>query len=110
MVLQIVCIVLEVVLLGFAAVLYRKHTRLRDRLAALSASMRELSKRVDRVDDSTGAEIYKLKKDFHDFKTDYGDAAIEEMKESAKAQKAFADGLGSIMNYGANLYGRGDSK
>ena len=41
------------------------------------------------------------------FKDDYGDAAIEEMRESARREKAWADGIDNIMSFGPNVYGSG---
>ena len=82
--------------------------KLIDRVANLAMKVRELEETIDEVDKSTGADIHRLAKDLEDFRADYGDAAIEEMKESAKAQKAWADGLNNIMSYGASLHGGGN--
>ena len=110
MVLQVVLIFICVVLLGAVVRLWVMAGRMRDRIANLALKTKDLDQRIIRVDDATGNAIYQLKAELTKFKQDYGDAAIEEMKESAKAQKAFAEGLNSIMDYGAHLYDRGDDK
>lgn len=98
------------VLTGVVAYLSKRLAKAEKQIINLALRVTDIGDLANKVDRSTGTALYELKKEFKEFKADYGDAAIEEMKESAKAQKAFADGLGSIMNYGANLYGRGDAK
>ena len=116
MIIEILLCGLVVGLLAYVVVLTRKFSEILDRLSVLALSVKEVEDLANRVDESTGASLHifqgslnDLHKQFEAFKTEYGDAAIEEMKESANAQKAFADGLNDVMSFGANLYGRGDS-
>ena len=110
MIIEIAICLILLVFAVFFALLLRRIEKTEKQIINLALRVTDIGDLANKVDRSTGTALYELKKEFHEFKADYGDAAIEEMKESAKAQKAFADGLGSIMNYGANLYGRGDTK
>lgn len=116
MIIDILLCVLFAGLFIYVGLLTRKFSEVLDRLSFLALSVKEAEDLANRVDESTGAMLHTfqgnindLHKQFEEFKTDYGDAAVEEMKESARAQKAFADGLNDVMSFGANLYGRGDS-
>jgi hypothetical protein len=116
MIIDILLCVVLVALFAYVVVLTRKHNKVLERLSFLALSVKEAEDLANRVDESTGAMLHTfqenindLHKQFKEFKTEYGDAAVEEMKESARAQKAFADGLNGEMSFGANLYGRGDS-
>ena len=116
MIIDILLCVVLVALFIYVVVLTRKYNKMLDRLSFLALRVKEVEDLANRVDESTGASLHifqgslnDLQKQFEAFKTEYGDAAVEEMKESARAQKAFADGLNDVMSFGANLYGRGDS-
>lgn len=116
MIIDILLCALFVGLFIYVGLLTRKFSEILDRLSFLALSVKEAEDLANRVDESTGASLHifqgslnDLHKQFEEFKTEYGDAAVEEMKESARAQKAFADGLNDVMSFGANLYGRGDS-
>jgi hypothetical protein len=116
MIIEIVLCALFAGLFIYVGLLTRKFSEILDRLSFLALSVKEAEDLANRVDESTGAMLHTfqgnlndLHKQLDEFKTEYGDAAIEEMKESAKAQKAFADGLNNMMSFGADLYGRGDS-
>jgi len=116
MIIEILLCALFAGLFIYVGLLTRKFSEILDRLSFLALSVKEAEDLANRVDESTGAMLHTfqgnlndLHKQFNEFKTEYGDAAIEEMKESAKAQKAFADGLNNVMSFGADLYGRGDS-
>lgn len=116
MIIDILLCVVLVALFAYVVVLTRKHNKVLERLSFLALRVKEVEDLANRVDESTGAMLHTfqgnindLHKQFKEFKTEYGDAAVEEMKESARAQKAFADGLNDVMSFGANLYGRGDS-
>lgn len=116
MIIEIVLCALFVGLFIYVGLLTRKFSEILDRLSFLALRVKEVEDLANRVDESTGAMLHTfqgnindLHKQFKEFKTEYGDAAVEEMKESARAQKAFADGLNDVMSFGANLYGRGDS-
>ena len=93
----------------WVVVLTNKYQKTLDCLTHMSLRVHEVEDLANRVDESTGAILHNFQKEFNDFKEEYGDAAIEEMKESAKAQKAWAEGLNNIMSFGADLHGRGDS-
>lgn len=80
-----------------------------DQNARLAANQIELEKKIDAIDESTGADIFKLRQEFDEFKTDYGEAAVDEMRQAAKREKAWADGITSIMSYGARYQGGGNS-
>ena len=67
----------------------------------LALELVKLDTKVDSIDKATGADVFKLRRELEEFKTDYGEAAIEEMRQSAKREKAWADGVNSIMSYGA---------
>ncbi len=116
MIIDILFCVLVIGLFAYVVTLTRKYSKVLDRLSFLALSVKEAEDLANRVDESTGAMLHTfqgnindLHKQFEKFKAEYGDAAVEEMKESARAQKAFADGLNGVMSFGANLYGRGDS-
>ena len=116
MFIDILLCVLVIGLIACVVTMTRKYSKVLDRLSFLALSVKEAEDLANRVDESTGAMLHTfqgnlndLHKQFAEFKMEYGDAAIEEMKESAKAQKAFADGLNNMMSFGADLYGRGDS-
>lgn len=116
MIIEIVLCALFAGLFIYVGLLTRKFSEILDRLSFLALRVKEVEDLANRVDESTGAMLHTfqgnindLHKQFKEFKTEYGDAAVEEMKESARAQKAFADGLNDVMSFGANLYGRGDS-
>lgn len=116
MIIDILLCGLVVGLLAYVVVLTRRYDKVLDRLSFLALSVKEVEDLANRVDESTGASLHifqgslnDLHKQFEAFKTEYGDAAVEEMKEAAKAQKAWSDGLNNIMSFGADLYGRGDS-
>jgi hypothetical protein len=116
MIIEILLYALVVMLGGYVVNLTMKYNKVLDRLSFLALRVKEVEDLTNRVDESTGASLRifqgslnDLHKQFAAFKTEYGDAAVEEMKESAKAQKAWSDGLNNIMSFGADLYGRGDS-
>ena len=116
MIIEIVLCALFAGLFIYVGLLTRKFSEILDRLSFLALRVKEVEDLANRVDESTGAMLHTfqgnindLHKQFEEFKTEYGDAAVEEMKESAKAQKAWSDGLNNIMSFGADLYGRGDS-
>ena len=81
-----------------------------DQNAKMVALLIELEKKIDSIDQSTGADVHQLRTEFNMFKADYGDAAIEEMRQAAKREKAWADGISEIMSYGARYQGRGDTE
>ena len=116
MIIEILLYALVVMLGGYVVNLTMKYNKVLERLSFLALRVKEVEDLANRVDESTGAMLHTfqgnindLHKQFKEFETEYGDAAVEEMKESARAQKAFADGLNDVMSFGANLYGRGDS-
>jgi hypothetical protein len=115
MIVDILLCVLVIGLFAYVVALTRKYSKVLDKLSFLALSVKEAEDLANRVDESTGAMLHTfqgnindLHKQFVEFKTEYGDAAIEEMKKTAEAQKAFADGLNNVMSFGADLYGRGD--
>ena len=109
MIADIGMLVLICVLFVFVVTLTHKYDKLMDWVTNMSLRVHEVEDLANRVDESTGAILHNFQKEFNDFKEEYGEAAIEEMKESAKAQKAWAEGLNNIMSFGADLHGRGDS-
>ena len=110
MIFTIIEAVVICVLLGFNAYLYTRQNRAFDQIAKAVAALIENDKKIDKVDQATGADIYKLRKEFEEFKEDYGEAAIEQMREAARSEKAWADGVNSIMSYGARFQGGGKAK
>lgn len=114
MLLEYIEMVATIVYIGLTAyALIRLNTRQNlafEQIARLAANFIELEKKIDAIDESTGADIYKLKQEFEEFKTDYGEAAIEQMRQAAKSEKAWADGVNSIMSYGARFQGGGKPK
>ena len=101
---------ISVILYGLFYYLYNRQNRAFDQLARLAAGLIENDKKIDAIDESTGADIFKLRQEFTEFKTDYGEAAIEQMREAARSEKAWADGVNSIMSYGARFQGGGKAK
>ncbi len=110
MIFTIIEAVVICVLIGLNAYLYDRQNKAFDQIARTVAGLIENDKKIDAVDQSTGADIYQLRKDFEQFKTDYGEAAIEQMREAARSEKAWADGVNSIMSYGARFQGGGNAK
>lgn len=101
---------ISVILYGLFFYLYYRQNKAFDQIAKVVAELIENDKKIDAVDESTGADIYQLRTEFNMFKADYGDAAIEEMRQAAKREKAWADGISEIMSYGARYQGRGDTE
>ena len=110
MTLMIVNYILIIILCGLNIYLFISLKKTNTHIRHIALSIADVRDTVNRVDSSTGSEIFQLRKEFEAFKDDYGDAAIEEMRESAKREKAWAEGLDSIMSYGAALQGRGDTR
>lgn len=98
------------ILIGLYAHLYIRQNKAFDQIAKVVAGLIENDKKIDAIDESTGADIFKLRQEFTEFKTDYGEAAIEQMREAARSEKAWADGVNSIMSYGARFQGGGKAK
>lgn len=96
-------------LASFSVYTYKKLMKAFDLITKLTVELINNDKKIDNIDQSTGADIFKLRKELDAFKSEYGDASIEEMREHAKREKAWAEGIDSIMSYGAALQGRGDS-
>lgn len=109
MIADIGMLVLICILFVCVAELFRQYNKLMDCVTNMALRVHEVEDLANRVDESTGAILHNFQKEFNDFREAYGDAAIDEMKESAKAQKAWAEGLNNIMSFGADLHGRGDS-
>ena len=106
---EIILTALIAVMTGLYIYEMRKVEWLRGKLTKLALKLVDLEQVIDRVDKSTGSAIYALNKDFTQFKTDYGEAAIEEMRQAARSEKAWADGVNNIMSYGARFQGGGNS-
>lgn len=108
---EMICIIVLICVLSFELNrLEKRISLLFEQNARLAANQIELEKKMDAIDESTGADIFKLRQEFTDFKTDYGEAAIEQMREAARSEKAWADGVNSIMSYGARFQGGGKAK
>ena len=110
MIFDCVLLALVLILAGIVVMLIEKTNKLQRMIVNAALNVTDLKKAIQEVDEATGADIARLRMQFADFRNDYGDAAIDAEKETARAQKAFADGLNDIMSYGAHLYGRGDNK
>lgn len=108
MLIEILQSLLILVLVVMFWYLTRKQEKLEQRQISMAMRMKDLDNLLTRVDESTGKEIHDLKGELQSFVDLYGEAAIEEKREAAKAEKAWADGLNNIMNYGAGPHGRGD--
>lgn len=109
---MIVYIVYGLVLLTLCALLGYTMRRLHKaevHIINMSMKLAEVEDLANRVDSSTGTSLHELTRKFDEFNTLYGEAAIEEMREAAKAQKTWADGLNNVMSYGARFQGRGDT-
>ena len=110
---MITTVILSVCIVALAVIeviQIRRLDKVVSRLSKMALKVHEIEKTVNSIDQSTGKSIFMLQTELRTFKEEFGDAAIEEMKKTAEAQKAFADGLNNIMEFGADLYGRGDSK
>lgn len=105
---QMIAIIVLLGLMGIELTRLERRINLAfDQNARLAASLIELEKKIDTIDESTGADIFKLRQEFNEFKTDYGEAAVEQLRQAAKSEKAWADGVNSIMSYGARYQGGG---
>ena len=108
---EMICIIVLIGLISIElARLEKRINLLFEQNARLAANQIEIDKKIDAVDESTGTDIYQLREELRDFKTDYGEAAIEQMREAARSEKAWADGVNSIMSYGARFQGGGKAK
>lgn len=107
MTLMIVNYILIIILCGLNIYLFISLKKTNTHIRHIALSIADVRDTVNRVDSSTGSEIFQLRKEFEAFKDDYGDAAIEEMRESARREKAWADGIDNIMSFGPNVYGSG---
>ena len=108
MILNILIIGIEVATLVLAITLAAKLTKAEDHIIKLAMKVAELEDAIRRVDESTGAELNRIGRELKDYQSLYGEAAVEEMRESARAQKAWADGVNSIMNFGAQYQSKGE--
>lgn len=108
MILDILIIGVEVATLVLALVLVSKITKAEDHIIKLAMKVAELEDTIRRVDESTGAELNRIGRELKDYQSLYGEAAVEEIRESARAQKAWADGVNSIMNFGAQYQSKGE--
>jgi len=77
-------------------------------LTNLALKVAELERTIGEVDESTGAEMNRLGAELREFRELYGDAAVEAERETARAEKAIADGVASIMSYGKQFQNRGE--
>lgn len=101
---------ISVILYGLFYYLYYRQNRAFDQIAKVVTSLIENDRKIDAIDESTGADIFKLRQELSEFKEDFGEAAIEQMREAARSEKAWADGVNSIMSYGARFQGGGKTK
>ena len=108
MILNILIIGVEVATLVLALMLVGKFNKAEDHIIKLAMKVAELEDTIRRVDESTGAELNRIGRELKDYQSLYGEAAVEEIRESARAQKAWADGVNSIMNYGAQFQSKGE--
>ena len=108
MILNILIIGIEVATLVLALTLLSKITKAEDHIIKLAMKVAELEDAIRRVDESTGMELNRIGRELKDYQSLYGEAAVEEMRESARAQKAWADGVNSIMNFGAQYQSKGE--
>ncbi len=108
MILDILIIGVEVATLVLALTLVSKITKAEDHIIKLAMKVAELEDTIRRVDESTGAELNRIGRELKDYQSLYGEAAVEELRESAQAQKAWADGVNSIMNFGAQYQSKGE--
>lgn len=109
MIFEILFTVAIIAILCVVLVFVKKQKETAERLIKLAMKVAELDVTINRVDESTGTEIHNIREEIDAFNRMYGEAAIEEKRQAAKAEKAWADGLNSIMSYGASHYGRGDN-
>lgn len=103
---DIVLFTLMICLIAAVAALAHKYDKLLSRLANVSLRVHEVEDLANRVDESTGVELHrvltelhKLQDAFAKYREEFGDAEIEEMKQAAEAQKAWANGLNNIMSF-----------
>lgn len=86
----------------------KKQDKSQDHIIKLAMKVAELEDTIRRVDESTGAELNRIGRELKDYQSLYGEAAVEEIRESARAQKAWADGVNSIMNFGVQYQSKGE--
>ena len=96
------------ILIGLFYWLYVRQNKAFDQIARVVTALIENDKKIDAINESTGADVFLLRKEFEEFKVDYGEAAVEQMRQAARSEKAWADGVNSIMSYGARLQERGN--
>lgn len=111
MIIYAICASLLIVALwSYVLWLKRKGDKLSEMITRTNVKIFELEDSIKRVDEATGTDVYRLSEEFRQFKEEYGEAAIEEKRQAAKAEKAWAEGVQNIINYAPLGYGRGDTK
>lgn len=98
------CLIM-VVMIVFDA---KKQDKTYDRLAKLAMKVAELEDTIHMVDESTGRDLHALRDELRDYQSLYGEAAVEAERQKARAEKAWADGVNSIMSYGAQYQRKDD--
>jgi nicotinic acid mononucleotide adenylyltransferase len=108
MVIDILTATAVTVLIVMFAIMMKKQNKAEKHIIKLAMKVAELESAIRDVDESTGLEINRLGRELRDFRESYGDAAVEEIRERARQEKAWADGISNIMAYGAQYQGKGE--
>ena len=108
MIFDVLILVGTTIMVGLIVWGAKKQDKLQDHIIKLAMKVAELEDTIRRVDESTGAELNRIGRELKDYQSLYGEAAVEEIRESARAQKAWADGVNSIMNFGAQYQSKGE--
>ena len=109
MVFNIIVFTTMVLLAGVVVFDIIKQNKFIDMITKLALKVAELEDTIHHIDESTGVELHQLRDELRRYQQLYGEAAVEAERETARAQKAWADGINGIMSYGANFQNRSDS-
>lgn len=108
MIIGILTVTAVTVLIVLFVVMLNKQNKAEKHIIKLAMKAAELEETIRRVDESTGVELNRLGRELRDYQTLYGEAAVEEIRERARQEKAWADGISNIMAYGAQYQGKGE--
>jgi hypothetical protein len=108
MVIDILTVAAVTVLIVMFSIMLNKQNKAEKHIIKLAMKAAELEETIRRVDESTGVELNRLGRELRDYQTLYGEAAVEEIRERARKEKAWADGISNIMEYGSQYQSKGE--
>lgn len=86
------------VIVGFT-ILTNKIDRIENQNVNLAQRLADAYEEISRVDESCGVEMHRVETKLDEFLQDHGEAMVEELRQAAKAEKAWTEGVNSILSY-----------